>query len=105
MSTRRRGRGEGSIVQRADGRWMPRVDLGWQNGKRRTKAIYRRTRRAAANALRDDLKAASDGTLVTDERQTVAQFLNRWLADVARARVRPLTFRSYENAVSKYIVP
>jgi integrase len=84
---------------------MARVDLGWQNGKRRTKAIYRQTRRAAANALRDDLKAAADGTLITDERQTVTQFLNRWLVDVARPRVRPLTLRSYENAVSKYIVP
>jgi hypothetical protein len=40
MNVRRRGRGEGSIVQRADGRWMARVDLGWQDGKRRSKAIY-----------------------------------------------------------------
>jgi integrase len=29
----------------------------------------------------------------------------RWLTDVARSRVRPLTYRSYENAVSRYIVP
>ena len=43
MSTRRRGRGEGSIVQRADSRWMARVDLGWQDGKRRSKAIYGRS--------------------------------------------------------------
>ena len=27
----RRGRGEGSITKRADGRWMARVDLGWQD--------------------------------------------------------------------------
>ena len=64
MSMRRRGRGEGSIVQRADGRWMGRVDLGWHNGKRRSKAIYGRTRRAVADALRDALKAAQSGTLV-----------------------------------------
>ena len=36
----RRGRGEGSITQRADGRWMARVDLGWQDGKRRYKSVY-----------------------------------------------------------------
>ena len=77
MATNRRGRGEGSIVQRADGRWMARVDLGWAAGKRQFKAIYRRTRRAAAEALRDELKAAQDGTLIADERQTVGQFLNR----------------------------
>lgn len=34
MSARRRGRGEGSICQRPDGRWMGRVDLGWRDGKR-----------------------------------------------------------------------
>ena len=28
MSTRRRGRGEGSITLRTDGRWMGRIDLG-----------------------------------------------------------------------------
>jgi len=37
MSTRRRGRGEGSIVRRTDGRWMGRIDLGWQDGKRGVK--------------------------------------------------------------------
>jgi hypothetical protein len=92
MSMHRRGRGEGSIVQRADGRWMARVDLGWQDGKRRSKAIYGRTRRAVADALQNALRAAQDGTLVADERQTVPAFLARWLQDVARTRVRPRTF-------------
>ena len=32
--SKRRGRGEGSIVQRADGRWLAGVDLGWHNGRR-----------------------------------------------------------------------
>jgi integrase len=102
---KRRGRGEGSITQRADGRWMARLDLGWQNGKRRRKTIYGKTRRAVHDALNRAARAAQDGELIADERQTVAQFLTRWLADVASARVRPLTFRSYENAVSRHIVP
>ena len=105
MSTRRRGRGEGSIVQRADGRWMARVDLGWQDGKRQSKAIYGRTRRAVADALRDALKAAQEGTLVGDERQTLAEFLKRWLQDVARTRVRPRTFVGYEAAIEHHISP
>ena len=105
MNTRRRGRGEGSIVQRADGRWMARADLGWQDGKRRRKSIYGRTRREVADALNLAIRAEQDGNLVADERQTVGQYLARWLADVARSRVRPLTYRSYENAVSRYIVP
>ncbi|MBA2669253.1 MAG: tyrosine-type recombinase/integrase [Gemmatimonadetes bacterium] len=105
MRTSRRGRGEGSIVKRADGRWMGRVDLGWQEGKRRTKSVYGRTRRAAADAVRDALRALQDGTLRTDERQTVGQFLATWLQDVARARVRPRTLSGYESVVEQHILP
>ena len=84
---------------------MARADLGWCDGKRRSKAIYGRTRRAVADALRDALKAAEQGTLVADERQTLAEFLTRWLQDVARTRVRPRTFVGYEAAIERHISP
>jgi integrase len=84
---------------------MARVDLGWQDGKRRSKAIYGRTRRAVADALQNALRAAQDGTLVADERQTVPAFLARWLQDVARTRVRPRTFVGYEAAIERHISP
>ncbi len=51
VMAKRRGHGEGSISQRADGRWMARVDLGWENGRRRYKALYGRTRRDVAGKL------------------------------------------------------
>ncbi len=105
MATRRRGRGEGSIVRRADGRWMARVDLGWRDGKRRSKAIYGRTRRAVADALREALGAAQDGSVIQNERQTVSQFLAHWLEDVARPRVRPRTLTTYEAAIERHLVP
>jgi integrase len=105
MSARRRGRGEGSIVQRADGRWMARVDLGWREGKRRSKSVYGRTRRAVADALQDALRAAKEGTLVVDERQTIPEYLTRWLQDVARTRVRPRTFVGYQAAIEQHISP
>lgn len=104
MATRR-GHGEGSISQRPDGRWQGRLELGWENGKRQRKTLYGKTRKAVAAKLTKALTDARTGELIADERQTVAQFLNRWLADVAKARVRPLTYRSYENAISKYVVP
>ena len=105
MSTRRRGRGEGSIVQRADGRWMGRVDLGWRDGKRRRKSLYGRTRQQVSSAITKALRAAEEGTLLTDGRQTVAQFLARWLSDVAKPRVRPRTLDTYEAAITHHIVP
>lgn len=61
------------------------------------------THRAVAEALRDALRAAQQGTLVGDERQTIPEFLTRWLLDVARTRVRPRTFAGYEAAIERHI--
>lgn len=43
-SRRRRGHNEGSIFQRKDGRWVARVDLGYQNGRRRRRDMFVRYR-------------------------------------------------------------
>jgi integrase len=104
MNTRRRGRGEGSIVQRPDGRWVGRVDLGWQAGKRRRKAVYGRTRREVADKLTTLLKVVQHGGAVPDERQTVEQFLDRWL-EHKRGRLRPRAWATYEQAVRLHLTP
>ena len=101
---RRRITGEGSIAQRRDGRWQARIDLGWQDGRRVRKYFYGRTAEEAGNALlkaRSDLKA---GLPVHVEKQTVGQFLDRWLETV-KPSVRPRTFQSYEILVKRHIVP
>jgi integrase len=67
--------------------------------------VYGKTRRAAAQALNRAILAAQAGKLPSDDKQTLAQFLARWLADVARPRIRPRTYDSYEAAVSRHIVP
>ena len=51
------------------------------------------------------LKAAEQDTLTADERQTIGEFLKRWLQDVARPRVRPRTFVGYEAAIEHHINP
>ena len=53
--------GEGSITRRADGRWMARVDLGWQDGKRRRKTLYGRTKREVQDRLRETLHRTDKG--------------------------------------------
>ncbi len=102
---KRRGRGEGNIVERADGRWMARVDLGWQDGKRRRKAYYGSTRAAVAAALTKSLRAVQQGaTSLGDERQTIKQFLERWIENV-RSSVRAKTHHSYAQLVRLHLVP
>ena len=84
--TTRRGRGEGSITKRADGRWMAQVDLGWQDGKRRRKALYGRTRREVQEKLREALHRKERGLPALPERETVGAFLLRWLDSQAEPR-------------------
>jgi integrase len=97
----KRANNEGSIFQRADGRWACTVSLG--DGRRRT--FYGRTRAAVAERLPGALKSVQDGQALPDERQTVAQFLASWLETSARPRVRLTTFVVYERVVRLHINP
>ncbi len=101
----RRGHGEGSISRRNDGRWMGRVDLGYVNGKRKRKYIYGKTRKEVAEQLNKLLAQQGQGYNIAPERQTVAKFLERWLADVVAQTVRPSTHTQYTLGVNKHINP
>ncbi len=101
----KRGTNEGSIFQRKDGRWVGSLNLGWENGKRKRRHFYA----ATAEEVRDDLlKARSDqshGLPVSVERQTVTEFLDRWLEDSVKPSVRPATHQQYHQHVRLYLGP
>jgi integrase len=101
---RRRGKGEGSIRERADGRWEARIDCGWVDGKRARKSIFGRTRREVANKLPQALQQAQQGTPFADERQTVERYLTHWLEHV-QTRIRSRTWATYESSVRLHLVP
>src|SRR5262249_39085958 len=102
---KRRGQREGSIFQRRDGRWCGVINVGWQGGKRRRKYVYGVTEADVVDRMADERKNAKDGTLVLDERQTVGDFLNRWLQDCAAPKVQPTTLRRYQDLIRLHIVP
>jgi integrase len=102
--SRRRGKGEGSITQRSDGRWMALVDLGWQNGKRRRKAYYGRTRSDVAGKLTRALGKVQIGATLGDDRQTVGAFLTNWI-DIVKPSIRPKTYGSYAQLIRLHLVP
>ncbi len=65
--SKRRGNGEGSIYQRADGKWRATLTIGHdENGKRKRRYLYGRTKGEVLekiNALRGDQRA---GLVVID---------------------------------------
>jgi integrase len=104
MARHRRGRGEGGIYKRDDGRWAGIADLGWQDGKRERKFVYARTRAEVAEKLAKALSDHRAGQLVVDERVTVQQFFETWLASVKRS-VAFSTWQRYETLIRLHATP
>ena len=59
----------------ADGRWAATLDLGWQDGKRKRKTVYGRTRAEVADKLTPMLKARQDGLPIVPRRKLLGAFL------------------------------
>ena len=102
---KRRGHGEGSVSERADGRWQVRIDLGRSlTGSRRRKYAYAATQSEAVDLLRRLGGRSVNGQLLTTRSPTVAQYLEDWYA-VKSDEWRPSTCRSYRGAIDRYLTP
>jgi integrase len=104
-SLRRRGRGEGAVVKRADGRWEAKLDLGWADGRRVRRSFYGRTRIDAVEQLRRAQRAVEEGEGIPGEHTTIGQFLDQWLAEVVKPNRRLATWQGYEVNVRRHIKP
>ncbi|MFN0095066.1 MAG: tyrosine recombinase XerC [Dehalococcoidia bacterium] len=101
----KRGNSEGSIYQRQDGRWVASGSYLAEDGTRKRKSWYGRTRSEAAEKLASGLHALQQGITPPNERLTVAAFLNRWLADTVEPHRRRSTYESYESYVRLHLIP
>ena len=105
----RRGHGEGSIFKRKVGGkvvgWVAMLDLGYESGKRKRQAIYGRDRADVQAKLDEAKHNLRRGLLIAGPKVTTAQWLERWLKDVAKPNVRPSTFRRYKDLSEKHIAP
>jgi len=102
---RRRGRGDGSIYQRQDGRWTAVATIGYRSGKRVRKTIYGASKAQVRDKLNRLLTNLQDGLEPPPAKQTVKQFLEHWIENVAKPRLRPRTFIGYKKIVELHVVP
>src|SRR5699024_3693962 len=97
--TARRDAGAGALYQRKDGRWCGALTLPDDpvTGKRRRKVVTAKTQAQAMAKLRK-VRAELDraGDLPTSS-PTVAQWMERWLRDIAPARLKPRTMETAEG--------
>lgn len=93
-----RAPGEGTIVQRRDGRWQASLQVA---GRRR--AVYGRSRREAADKLRAlQAQARATGAVPQPGRRTVGELLEAWLST---APLRPRTLADYQALARRAILP
>jgi integrase len=103
---KRRASGDGAVFQRADGRWVAELDLGWIDGKRRRRRVYGRTQREAREKLAELRRAAERGQNLAAKRRTLAEWLGHWLTEIkAHDGTRPSTLRRYREVVTNHLVP
>jgi hypothetical protein len=62
MPARRRAYGERTISKRKDGRWIGIAEPGWQDGRRRRKYVYGRTRAEVPAKLARSAASSSSST-------------------------------------------
>ena len=78
-----------------------RVSL--EGGKR--KSFYGKTRKEAQDKLRAAQRDLDAGLDLSADRQTVAQFLDKWLAASVKPSVKVKTYEGYESIVRVRVVP
>lgn len=98
----RRGRNEGSIYRREDGRWVASLVVDAASGRR--KYLYGGTRQEVQRKLSAAQHARDAGLPVAADRQTVSQYLASWLETVAPV-LKPKTVHNYRLLVQKHLVP
>jgi integrase len=97
MARKRRGRGEGSVYQRADGVWIASVSLGYDaEGKRQQLVASGATKAEALDKLGEVKGKLKNGVCFDGERLTVEHYLGQWL-QVVKPTVEPATYEPYRR--------
>jgi integrase len=98
----------GSIRRRGKGTWELTIELAPDpvTGERQRRfANIRGTRRDAERELAARIHAIETGTYVDAARESVGEYLRRWLRDYARPSVAPRTYERYAEIVNRHLIP
>lgn len=98
----RRANNEGSVYQRADGRWVGAFTIDWTDGRQKRRVVYAWTQKEVLAKLAAVRRQNAAGVRVDLAEQTVAQFLARWL-EWKKTHVRPRTSATYESYIDGHV--
>lgn len=96
----RRKQGEGTIVKRADGRYMAAIT---HEGKR--KYFYGKTSKEVQEKLHTARQEQKQGTLVTEKSQKLGVYLDHWLEQVHKPSIGARSYILYRGLLDNHIIP
>lgn len=101
-----RGRNEGTIYKRKDGRWEAKITVGYdpETGKPKRMSIYGQKREVAEKLARV-LAEKAVGSFVEPTKLTFGEWLDRWLKVYVKPKVRPTTLDCYEENIRLHLKP
>ncbi len=102
----KRADGEGTISQRADGRWMGRLSVSREiDGKVHRLTLYGSTQAEVVEKLKNLRQQRDTNAKSVVGKDTVAGYLQRWLENDVEVNSEDKTHQEYEGAVRLYIIP
>ncbi len=101
---RKRGNNEGSISRRQNGGWMAQYTVYTSDGRKR-RSLYGKTRKEVAQKLNRALADREDGLVCDAGKTTVGEYLERWLRDSVKGKVKEATYANYSYVTNVHICP
>lgn len=102
----RRGHGEGTISQLADGRWQGRVRYTEPlSGKKARKAVYGKTQKEAREKLKQFSRKLEDGFAPSKGKMTFGEWIDQWLEQHVKRQKRITTWENYDVLARLHIKP
>jgi hypothetical protein len=101
----RKNNGDGSVFQRADGRWVAKLQVGVKtNGKADIRTRYAKTEAEAKRKLKEMKKTAYRETPEQRRKQTVEKYILDWFPRYKKG-LKPASYDRQENSIHHQIVP
>mgnify|MGYP002596293067 FL=1 len=102
---KRRPSGDGMVRKRENSRWEGRIVIGHrENGDSIFRYIYADSQKELTAKLRQNIEAYQGVDLTEDSRMTLAEWLDRWLEQVALT-IRPSTLARYRSDMEHHVEP
>ena len=103
MAKGTRSKGDGSIYQRKDGRWVAAIEISYGADGRKRRTVTAATRREVVVKLRKLQDEAAKGIASGDT--TLADWLSHWLDEIQVHRVKTVTLYNMRKQIARYHVP